>query len=149
VQSSATDHDLHDWPAMAGASRKQMTMGGIMQIPEWIKPAAWGAVAGAVAIAIVGFSADWVVTSGTAAEIAEKKSDEAVLAALTPVCVAQFEMESSDAQSTHLAALNAETTWKQGDYIGQHGWATMPGTEKSNDKLAKACANKLLELVAK
>ncbi len=35
-----------------------------MNIPDWIKPAAWGAVLGAVALAIVGFSAGWVVSQG-------------------------------------------------------------------------------------
>jgi hypothetical protein len=120
-----------------------------MQMPEWIKPAAWGAVGGAVAIAIIGFSADWVVTSGTAAEMAEMQSDEAVLAALTPVCVAQFQTEAGDARLTHMAALQEESRWQQGDYIEEHGWATMPGTEEANDEVAKACADKLLELAAK
>lgn len=120
-----------------------------MQVPEWIKPAGWGAVVGAVAIAVIGFSADWVVTSATAANMAEAKANDAVLAALTPVCVARFEMEGSEARNTHLAALQGEKSWKLGDYVQKHGWATMPGSETANDKVAKACANKLLELVAK
>lgn len=120
-----------------------------MQMPEWIKPAAWGAVGGAIAIAIIGFSADWVVTSGTAAKMAEAQSDEAVLAALTPVCVAQFQLQGADARQTHLAALQEESTWQQGDYVGDQGWATMPGTEGANNQVADACADKLLELVAK
>ena len=120
-----------------------------MQMPEWVKPGAWGAVAGAIAITIVGFSADWVVTSGAAVEMAENESEEAVLAALTPVCVARFQMESADARETHLAALEAESSWQQPDYIEEHGWATMPGTEEANDEVAEACADKLLELAAK
>jgi hypothetical protein len=114
-----------------------------------MKPAAWGAIIGAGAVAIIGFSADWVVTNASAAKMAEAKADDAVLAALTPVCVARFEMENSDARDTHLAALQVEKSWKLGDYVQKHGWATMPGSEKANDKVAKACASKLLELVAK
>jgi hypothetical protein len=120
-----------------------------MRIPEWIKPAVWGAVAGAVVIAIIGFSADWVVTSGTAATMADRKADDAVLAALTPVCVARFDMEGAEARETHLAALQGEKSWKLGDYVQKNGWATLPGSDKASDKLAKACASKLLELVAK
>jgi hypothetical protein len=120
-----------------------------MQTPEWIKPAVWGAVGGAVLIAIIGFSADWVVTSGTAEEMAQTTADEAVLAALTPVCVAQFKAQAADARQTHLAALEGESSWTQGDYVEEHGWATMPGTEEANDELADACADKLLELAAK
>ena len=120
-----------------------------MQMPEWIKPTVWGAVGGAVVITIVGFSADWVVTSGSAAEMAEKQSDEAVLAALTPVCVAQFKMVSAEERTTHLAALQEESSWQQSDYVEEQGWATMPGTEEANDELAEACADKLLELAAK
>ncbi|HET7413204.1 MAG TPA: hypothetical protein VFJ18_11160, partial [Pararhizobium sp.] len=98
-----------------------------MQIPEWVKPAAWGAVGGAVAIAIVGFSADWVVTSGTAAEMVEAESESAVLAALTPICVAQFKSQTDVMRTTHLAALEEESSWQQSDYVVEQGWATMPG----------------------
>jgi hypothetical protein len=119
-----------------------------MRMPEWIKPAGWGAVAGAVAITIIGFSADWVVTSGTATEMAQSEADEAVLAALTPVCVAQFKAQSAEARETHLAALQEESSWQQPDYVEEQGWATMPGTEEVNDDLADACADKLLELAA-
>jgi hypothetical protein len=117
-----------------------------MQIPEWIKPAAWGAVGGAVLITIIGFSADWVVTSGSAEEMAEAEVERAVVAALTPVCVAQFRSVAEAARTTHLAALGEESSWQQPDYVEEQGWATMPGTEEPNEEVAEACADKLLEL---
>lgn len=117
-----------------------------MNIPEWVKPAVWGGLAGAAAIAIVGFNADWVVTTSTATERANIMSKEAVVAALTPVCVAQFKNASETEQATHLAALASESSWKQGDYVGEHGWATMPQSEAPNDGVADACARQLLEL---
>lgn len=117
-----------------------------MQIPEWIKPAAWGAAGGAALIAIVGFSADWVVTSGAAADMAQTRSDKAVVAALTPICIAQFGSQTEALRTTHLAAIEQESSWKRSDYIEEHGWATMPGTGDANQDVAKACANKLLEV---
>lgn len=115
---------------------------------EWIKPAALGVAAGAVAITIIGFSADWVVTSGSASEFAEQEADRAVLAALTPICVAQFKSEAMTVRKTQLAALDEESSWQQGDLVAEQGWATMPGTEAPNDEVADACADKLLEAAA-
>ena len=120
-----------------------------MQTPEWIKPAIWGALGGAVVITIIGFSADWVVTSGSAEEMAQTESDRAVVAALTPVCIAQFRSVAEAARTTHLAALEEESTWQQPDYVEEQGWATMPGTEEPNEEVAEACADKLLELANK
>ncbi len=115
------------------------------KIPEWVKPAVWGGIVGAVVIAIIGFSANWVVTSGTANEQAERRAQQAVIAAMMPVCVAQFKKVAEEEQVTHLAALQKESSWKQGDYIEKQGWATMPGSKKPNNKVADACAEELLK----
>jgi hypothetical protein len=117
-----------------------------MQIPEWVKPAAWGAFGGAVAIAVIGFSANWVVTSGTASEMAEVEAEKQLVATLTPICIAQFNAETEASRMTHLAALEEESTWQQPDYVEEHGWATMPGTTEPNSEVADACADKLLEI---
>jgi len=119
------------------------------KIPEWVKPAVWGGIVGAVAIAIIGFSASWVVTSGTANEQAERLAQQAVIAAMTPVCIAQFKKLAEEEQVTHLAALEQESSWKQGDYIETQGWATMPGSKEPNDKVANACAEELLKAAKK
>jgi hypothetical protein len=119
-----------------------------MQIPEWFKPAASGVVAGAVGFAVIGFSADWIVTSGSAAQMARSDSEKAVLAALTPVCVAQFGLETETSRAEHLAALQKESTYKRSDYVETQGWATMPGTEAADAKVAKTCATELLKLSA-
>ena len=117
-----------------------------MEVPNWVKPAAAGAVGGIVVAAIVGFSAGWVVTSGTALESAQAQADKAVIAALTPVCVAQFRTETETEQTTHLAALEDESSWQRGDYVEEHGWATMPGAEDPNDEVGRACASELMKL---
>ena len=41
-----------------------------MNIPEWLKPALYGAAAGAGALAIIGFTWGGWVTGGTAKEMA-------------------------------------------------------------------------------
>ncbi|WP_099864768.1 hypothetical protein [Pararhizobium haloflavum] len=116
-----------------------------MNIPEWIKPAAWGAAAGAVAIIVVSTSAGWLVTSGSAMEQAETQADQAVITALTPICVAQFTSVDESRRGQHIAALEEESSWNQGDYIEENGWATMPGSEEPNGELAEACAEQLLD----
>lgn len=120
-----------------------------MQIPEWLRPGIWGAVIGAAGIAIVGFSAGWVVTSGTAQEQAEMQAEKAVLASLTPVCIAQFRSQTQQAQTTHLAALQKEDYWERGDYVEEQGWATLPGSKTPNDEVAEACSTALLDLAKK
>ena len=116
------------------------------KIPEWVKPAGWGGIVGAVVVAIIGFSAGWVVTSGTADEQAARQAKLAVIAALTPVCVAQFKKLAEEEETTHLAALEQESSWKQGDYIENQGWATMPGSKEPNAQVADACAEELLKV---
>jgi hypothetical protein len=120
-----------------------------VHIPEWVKPASWGAVAGAVVITIVGFSAGWVVTSENAQKAAELKAEKAVLTAMTPICVAQFKTQPQAQQTTHLAALQKEQSWERSDYIEKQGWATMPGATKPNDEVADACVSELMKLASK
>ncbi len=116
------------------------------KIPEWVKPAGWGGIVGAVVIAIIGFSASCVVTSGTANEQAARRAQQAVIAAMTPVCVAQFKKLAEEEEAIHLAALEQESSWKQGDYIETQGWATMPGSKEPNVEVADACAEELLKV---
>jgi hypothetical protein len=117
-----------------------------LQIPPWFTPAAWGGVIGAILIAVVGFSAGWVVTSGNAKNTAERQAERAVITALTPICVAQFKGEPQMEQTTHLAALQKEHYWKRADYVEKQGWATMPGSNDPNDEVAEACTAELLKL---
>jgi hypothetical protein len=119
-----------------------------MTFPEWLKPGAWGAAIGAGGVLILAFSAGWIVTAGDARTQAEAQSDKAVLAALTPVCVAQFRELSDSSAQIHLAALADESSWQQGDYVEAQGWATLPGSESPNGDVADACADRLLELAA-
>lgn len=116
-----------------------------MQIPEWTKPAVWGAVGGAVAITIIGFSANWITTTGTAQAMAEDEANRAVVSALTPICVAQFRAETAELRELQLAAIQDQSSWKMGDIVAEQGWATLPGAEEPNNEVAEACAERLVE----
>jgi hypothetical protein len=118
-------------------------------VPEWFKPAVWGGIVGAAAIAIVGFSAGWVVTGGSARAMAEQQGDKAVIAALTPICVAQFKGQAPELRTTKLAALRGESSWQRGDFVEKEGWATMPGAKQPDDEVADACAEELLKVTTK
>ncbi|SRR6266571_2294672 len=109
-----------------------------MQIPAQTKPALWGAVGGAIALAIVGFSWGGWVTGGTAAQIAKQRAESAVVAALAPICVDKFQ-HAADA-GANLAALKKVNSWQQGSFIESGGWATMPGATSPDSAVARACA---------
>ena len=119
-----------------------------INIPVWIKPGMWGGIIGAAVIAVVGFSAGWVVTGGSARKMADQQGEKAVIAALTPICVAQFKGQTPEVRTTQLAALKGESSWQRGDYVEKQGWATMPGGKEAEDDVADACAAELMKLVA-
>lgn len=93
-----------------------------MKIPVETKPALWGAVAGAAVLAIVGFNWGGWTTGGKAETMAVKRVDEAVVAALAPVCVARFE-RATDATSNRAALVKLDS-WAQGEYVEKGGWAS-------------------------
>lgn len=112
-----------------------------MQFPEWVKPALGGAVGGAVALAIVGFTWGGWVTSGTAQTMANTASNDAVVAALIPHCIA---LSESDPQaSTILAELKEARGTNRRTIVENAGWATPLNGERPNRALAQACQEAL------
>lgn len=115
-----------------------------MNVSPAIKPAVWGAVGGAVALAIVGFSWGGWVTGADAKQMADKQAEKAVVSALAPICVERFQ-EQPDS-GAKLAALKETSVYKQADFIKDGGWATMGGADQPAPGTAKACANMLKNL---
>ena len=111
-----------------------------MQIPVEAKPAFWGAVAGAVAAAVIGFSWGGWVTGGKAEAAAAQRASSAVVTALAPLCADRF-TRATDATAS-LAALKGADQWSRGDLVEKGGWATMPGTNAPDQvtAVARACA---------
>ena len=112
-----------------------------MKFPTETKPALWGAAGGAALLAIVGFAWGGWVTGGSAEKQAKQRADTAVVAALTPFCVAKFN-SASDVEA-HRAALKKINAWEHAGYLEKGGWATLPGADKPNSDVARACAEAL------
>jgi pimeloyl-ACP methyl ester carboxylesterase len=106
------------------------------------RSALWGAAAGAIALAIVGFSWGGWVTGGTAETLAKNRAATAVVAALTPICVEKFR-QAADASANLVEMKKATYAWDQSKYVEKGGWATMPGSTEPNSAVAKACAESL------
>ena len=109
-----------------------------MTAPEWLKPGLTGAVIGAIALAIGGFSWGGWVTGSTAEAMATSQARLQVVDALVPFCIARAE---SDPEAPRITAeLNEAASYKRAEILMNAGWATMPGADKADADLAKACA---------
>ena len=106
----------------------------------------WSWVGSIVLTMIIGFAWGGWVTGGTAKSMAEQVAEEAVVKRLAPICVVQFNRDSGKDQK--LKELKETSGWQRGDYVGKQGWATIPGEEKPDSKVAEECA-RLLMLVSK
>src|SRR5579872_3207011 len=133
--------DRHAW--LPQAISILSVKGDIMDISRETKATArsvlWGAVAGAIALAIVGFNWGGWATGGSAETLAASRAATAVVAALTPICVEKFR-QAADA-SANLTEMK-KTTYisDQGKFVEKGGWATMPGSTEPNSAVARACA---------
>jgi hypothetical protein len=112
-----------------------------MKIPPGVKPAIWGAAAGAVAISIVGFSMMGWTLGSTAERLAVARAESAVVAVLSPICVDKFQQQANSAAA--LIAFKKAQSWDQRALIEKGGWATTPGTDKTDSAVVGACAEKL------
>lgn len=116
-----------------------------LQVP-WFKPAAWGVVIGAVGSMIIGFSwLGWTLGS-TAERMAVERANSAVVAALTPSCVATFMQQPNAA--VKLAEFQKIDSWRQREFIENGGWATPRGGKTPNSGVANACAEELAKAKA-
>jgi hypothetical protein len=112
-----------------------------MNTPEWLKPGLYGAAAGAVALAIVGFSWGGWMTGGTAEKMASNQARLEVVAALAPICVEQSKQDPQVVAT--LAQLKDASSYQRSDMLMKAGWATMPGSSDPNSQVARACLEKL------
>lgn len=112
-----------------------------MRTPDWLKPALWGAGAGAVALAIAGFSWGGWVTQSTAEKLAADRAKAEVVAALVPVCLEQSRQDPRFAEQ--IAALEQAKSYNRRDLVMESGWATMPGAEAPDRAVANACMERL------
>src|ERR1700687_333068 len=106
-----------------------------------LKPALWGAVAGAVAISVIGFSTMGWTLGSTAERMAADRTESAIVNVLAPICVEKFQQQANSAAK--LIEFKKAASWDQRALIEKGGWAMTPGTEKMNSAVAGACVDKL------
>ena len=108
-----------------------------MTFPEWTKPGIYGAVGGALAVSILGFTWGGWTTSGGTAIIAKDMASEEVTLAMVPVCL---NMSAADPmRAEKLAILQEVSGFGRRKAMMETGWATRPGTDAPDRDLADAC----------
>lgn len=112
-----------------------------MTTSEWLKPGIYGALIGAISVAVVGFTWGGWVTADTANDRAMAMSHDDMVVSMVPVCL---DMARSDpARADKLATIRAASTYQKRDALMDVGWATMPGTDDPDRDIAQACLKEL------
>jgi len=122
-----------------------LVKGRSMKISLNVKAALWGAVGGAVALAVLGFTwGGWVTGSSTTA-MAEKHANIEVAKVLAPICFLQFnEQPGAEAKLAELKGITS--IYMQASFIEKSGAATMPGSDKMVRGVSQACAELLTKV---
>ena len=105
---------------------------------ESLKQLLQGAALGAFATLGIGFSWGGWMLGSTAKTLADSTANSAVVAAIAPICVDQFQ-RSADA-ADNLTALKKTNAWEQAAYVEKGGWAIMPGSKAVDSGVPQACA---------
>ena len=88
---------------------------------ESLKRLLQGAALGAFATLGIGFGWGGCMLGSTAKTLADSTASSAVVAAIAPICVDQFQ-RSADA-ADNLTALKKTDSWQQAAYVEKGGWA--------------------------
>jgi hypothetical protein len=108
-----------------------------------VKHGFWGLVIGAIITMIIGFAWGGWTTRGTS----RRMSADAVLATRAAICVAQFTKDPN--YQMRLKEMKALNSWERADFIAKGGWDRMPGEEKADFTVSRACADGLEFLMEK
>ena len=114
-----------------------------MQASAWyqgesLKRLLQGAGVGVVATLVIGFGWGGWMLGSTAKTLADSAASSAVVAAIAPICVDQFQ-RSADA-ANNLTELKKTDSWQQAAYVEKGGWAVMPGSKAVDTGVPQACA---------
>ncbi|MDC0736654.1 hypothetical protein N6L24_00035 [Cognatishimia sp. SS12] len=108
-----------------------------MTFPEWTKPSIYGALVGAIAISIIGFTWGGWTTNSNAQTMAKDFATDEVTLAMVPLCLGN---SAADPERTEkLAVLQGLTGFGRLNAMMDTGWAIRPGSEASDRRLAGAC----------
>ena len=114
-----------------------------MNAPSQLKPALWGAVGGAIALAIVGFTWGGWVTGGKADVLARQQVQAALVEVLTPICIDKFN-KATDATARLVELKKITSSWDRERFVRDHDWAKFG--KESNSRVVDACAAELYKL---
>ena len=104
----------------------------------------WSWVASAVLTMVIGFAWGGWVTGGTARKMAAEMAQGAVTERLAPICVAQFNQDLEKDQK--LKVFRETGSYQRRSYVSDQGWATMPGEEAPDRKVADECVRLLMQI---
>jgi hypothetical protein len=108
-----------------------------------IKYGVWSLIFGAVIAMIIGFAWGGWTTAATSKTV----TAEAVLASQAAICVAQFMNDPN--RKEKLKELGDVSSYQRSDFIEKGGWDKMPGQEKADYAVARACSDGLELLIKK
>ena len=108
-----------------------------------LKYGALGLVCGAIIAIIIGFAWGGWTTSGTT----KRMSEAAVLASHGAICVAQFMKDPNHGEK--LKEMEKLNSYEKAKFIENGGWGKMPGQEKADIWVCRACADGLELLIKK
>ena len=103
----------------------------------WLKPAAIGVVVGVVGTCVIGFTQLGWVAESSAERMARDTAEDAVTAALTPVCVAEARRDPEF--TSRLAELKDAATYQRSQTVMNFGWT-------NNRGVAQTCAEELRKI---
>ena len=113
-----------------------------MTVKSYLKPVLAGAVGGAILTALLGFTLGGWVTSSKSERVAQEKSNTAVIAALAPICHANYRASSNALEQR--ALLEKTDDWKHAEFVNSAGWTKIPGVAAVSNRLARSCAKLIL-----
>jgi len=102
-----------------------------------IKYGFWGLMLGAGSAMFIGFNWGGWVTGKTSLATTEA----AVLSTRAAICVAQF--AKGPKYPERVKELKATNSWERSTVIEKGGWDRMPGEEKADPTVSRACADGL------
>ena len=108
-----------------------------MNFPEWTKPGLYGALGGAIAVSILGFTWGGWTTSGSAAAMTQDLATEEVTLAMVPVWL-NMSAAYPERNAKH-AILQEVSRFGRRNAMMETGWATRPGSDTPDRDLADAC----------
>lgn len=127
--------------------------GNPVEIPSFLSPylegdtpkfLTQGILLGAIGTMIIGFYWGGWHTGSTVKSMVSSAAQTAKIEALAPICADKFR-QASIADNSLIVKIKAVDSWARDSHVKDAGWATFPGGEEPDSKVAEACA----ELVSK